>query len=91
MKMRRAPEDRGVSMHTSDNSEFDEMDRADLVENIKMKYAKNKSTDPGDGRLGSPKALEKHDNLFGKDGTAELPARRVSEGAGAYRLPWRDQ
>ena len=67
MKMRRAPEDRGVNLHTRDNSEFDDMDRADLVENIKMKYAKNKSTDPSEGRLGSPKALEKHDNLFAKD------------------------
>ena len=71
MKMRRAPEDRGVSLHTRDNSEFDDMDRADLVENIKMKYAKNKSTEPSEGRLGSPKALDKHDNLFGKDGGGE--------------------
>ena len=86
MKMRRAPEDRGVSMHTRDNSEFDEMDRADLVENIKMKYAKNKSTDPTEGRLGSPKALEKHDNLFGADGSRGGSGSSEAGGKGGRRV-----
>ena len=38
MKMRRAPEDRGVSLHSREASDFD-MDQQDLVENIKLKYA----------------------------------------------------
>ena len=39
MKMRRAPEDRGVSLHSRDPSDFSEMDQQDLVENIKLKVS----------------------------------------------------
>lgn len=42
MKMRRAPEDRGVSLSTRDSHEFATEDQTDLVENIKMKYAAKK-------------------------------------------------
>ena len=68
MKMRRAPEDRGVALHSRDASDFD-MDQQDLVENIKLKY-RNKTGDGADGKLESPKHVEVA-GMFGKDGGGE--------------------
>ena len=74
MKMRRAPEDRGVSLHSRDPSDYDG-DQADLVENIKLKY-RAKTGDAGGGRLESPKHVEVS-GMFAKDGGEGAKGRKA--------------
>ena len=75
MKMRRAPEDRGVALHSRNPSDFNDMDQNDLVENIKLKYSSKKGDSGGGGRLESPKAVEVK-GMFDRDGEGQK-GRRV--------------